>query len=113
MPVYFNILECGSNILDILDVTYEQACMATTKYIYYEKFLKTLLDDNNRNGAPFSNENQHIHGKTEAEIERNINEITMNTSFLSPAQKRDISKINDFGFNEPDNKVGKISDSNE
>ena len=26
---YFNIFECGKNILNRIDVTYEQACMAT------------------------------------------------------------------------------------
>ena len=41
---------------DRLDVTYERACMATPKDKYYEKMLETLVDDNNRNGAPLSNE---------------------------------------------------------
>ena len=31
VPSYFNIFECGRNILDKLDVTYERACMATPK----------------------------------------------------------------------------------
>ena len=31
VPSYFNILECGGNCLDRLDVTYEQACMTTPK----------------------------------------------------------------------------------
>ena len=31
VPSYFNLFECGRNILDRLDVTYEQACMATPK----------------------------------------------------------------------------------
>ena len=53
---YFNIFECGGNLLDRLDVTYERVCMATPKYKYYTKLLKTLVDDNNRNVAPLSNE---------------------------------------------------------
>ena len=56
VPSYFNIFECGRNLLDILDVTYERACMATPREKYYEKMLETLVDDNNRNGAPFSDE---------------------------------------------------------
>ena len=28
---YFNIFECGRNILDRLDVTYERACISTPK----------------------------------------------------------------------------------
>ena len=56
MPSYFNILECGRNLLDRLDVAYERACMATPKDKYYTNLLKNLVDDNNRNGAPLSNE---------------------------------------------------------
>ena len=53
------------------------------------KLLKTLVDDNNRNGAPLSNENNQqafiiVMEETEAELERNINKITMDTSFQSP-----------------------------
>ena len=57
VPSYFNIFECGKNILDRLDVTYEQACMVTPKEKYYTKLLKNLVNDNNYNGAPLSNEN--------------------------------------------------------
>ena len=56
MESYFNIFECGRNLLDRLDVTYERACMYTPKEKYHEKMLETLVDDNNRNGALFSNE---------------------------------------------------------
>ena len=56
VPIYFNIFECGRNILDRLDITYEQACMATPKDKYYTKLLKNLVNDNNRNGTPLSNE---------------------------------------------------------
>ena len=56
MLSYFNIFECGRNILDRLDVTYERACMATLKEKYYTKLLKTLVDENNLSGVPFSNE---------------------------------------------------------
>ena len=31
VPSYFNIFECGRNLLNRLGVTYEQACMATKK----------------------------------------------------------------------------------
>ena len=77
--------------------------------------MKTLVDENNRDGAPLSNEKiQHavsiVTEETEGEIERNINEFTMNTSFQSPVQNKDISTINDFGYNDSDNQVGKISD---
>ena len=44
------------NILNRLDVTYEQACMVTTKYKYYMKFLETVIDCNDHHNAPFSND---------------------------------------------------------
>ena len=116
MLSYFNIFECGRNLLDRIDVTYEQACMPTPKDKYYTKSLKTLFEDKNRNGAPLSNENiqQAVSifvEEMEVELERKINEITLDTSFQSPIQKKDISTTKDSGSNEPDNQVGKISDS--
>ena len=52
VPSYLNIFECGENILDRRDVTYERACMANTKEKYYTKMLETLVDCNDRNNAP-------------------------------------------------------------
>ena len=54
--IYFNIFECGRKILDILDVTYEQAYMETQKYKYCEKMFEILVNNNNCNGTPLSNE---------------------------------------------------------
>ena len=51
--------------------------------------------------------------ETEADIERNLNRITMDASFQSPMQKKDISIINDSGYYESENQVDKISDSKE
>ena len=73
--------------------------MATPKDKYYTKLLKNLVDENNRNGAPFSNEKIQqavsiVMEETEAELKRNINEITMDTLFQYPTQKKDISTIN-------------------
>ena len=56
VPSYFNICECGRNLLYRLDVMYERACMATPKDKYYNMLLNTLVDDNNRKGEPLSNE---------------------------------------------------------
>ena len=80
--------------------------------------MKSLVNDNNLNGEPLSNENIQqavsiVTEETEAELECNINEITMDTSFQSPEQKKDISKINDSGYNESDDQVHNISDFKE
>ena len=33
VPSYFNVFECGRNILDRLDVSYERVCMATAREV--------------------------------------------------------------------------------
>ena len=48
VPSYFNIFDCGGDLLNGLDVTYEQACMSITKEKYYTKMLETLVDYNDR-----------------------------------------------------------------
>ena len=65
--------------------------------------LKTLADDKNRNSALFSNDNlqqaaSKVMKEMEVEFER-LNEITMYTSFHSPIKKKDISTINNSGYN--------------
>ena len=47
----------------------------------------------------------------EAEFERNINEITCNTSFQSPKEKKYVSTINGYVYYELYEQVDKISDS--
>ena len=57
VTIYFNIYECGRNILDQLDVTYQQAFVATPKDKYYNVLLDTLVKDNNLRGLELSNQN--------------------------------------------------------
>ena len=61
-----------------LDVTCDQACMATSREKYYTKIYEALIDYNNRNDAPFSNENiqDSIH-KVIAEEELDANNINL------------------------------------
>ena len=78
--------------------------MATPNDKYYEKMLETLVDDNNRNCALLSNEKlrqavSKVMEETEAEFEC-LNEITMDTSFQSPIQKKDISSIKNSAYYE-------------
>ena len=44
LPIYFNIFDCGGNLLNIPDVTYEQSCMSTAKENYCTKMLENLVD---------------------------------------------------------------------
>ena len=44
---YFNIFECGRNILDQLDVTYQRAFMATSAQDeYYKEITKSIIKAN-------------------------------------------------------------------
>ena len=57
---YLNIFECGTNILNKLDVKYERKCTATMftpRERYYTKMLETLFDYNDHNNTPLSNDN--------------------------------------------------------
>ena len=54
---YFNIFECGKNLLNKLESTRKRACMATPRDKYNTKIYETLVDYNDHNNAPFSNEN--------------------------------------------------------
>ena len=56
MKRYFNIFECGSNLLDRLDVTYQRAFMATPQDKYNMEMLENLTKVNNLKGEPLSNE---------------------------------------------------------
>ena len=54
---YFNIFQCGMNLLDTLYVMYQQAFMATPQDTYYTNMLENLVKINNQNGEPLSNDN--------------------------------------------------------
>ena len=54
VPSYFNIFECGRNILNRLDVTYERVCMATKEDEYLAYLLETIIKHNNRHKVPLS-----------------------------------------------------------
>ena len=56
MKPYFNIFECGRNILHQIDVTYQRAFMATPQDKYYTEMLENIVKMNNLRGEPLSNE---------------------------------------------------------
>ena len=55
--IYFNLFECGRNLLNRLDATCEHACLANSKEKYHTEMYKNLVDYNDRNDAPLFNEN--------------------------------------------------------
>ena len=44
---YFHIFECRRNLLDQLDVTYQQVFMATPEDKYYKEMMKRIIKANN------------------------------------------------------------------
>ena len=57
---YFNIFECGRNILDQLDFTYQQAFMATSAQDeYYKEMAKSLIKANIGSYGKICNEKIH------------------------------------------------------
>ena len=96
-PSYFNILECGKNILNKIHATCKRACMATPRYKYYTKLFRTITDCNDRNGAPLSNEkirdtiNRFI---SEEEVDSHnitsdVHNLTVDTLSQMPNTKRE------------------------
>ena len=79
---YFNIFECGRNLLDQLDVTYQRAFMATSAQVeYYREMTKSLIKANTVRDGKICNENIHqavidLRAELDLEHERNINNIT-------------------------------------
>ena len=54
---YFNIFECGRNLLDQLEVAYQWAFIATpAEDDYYKEMLKNLIKVNNNEGRTLCNE---------------------------------------------------------
>ena len=92
VPIYFNIFECGRDIFNILDVTYERACMAIPKEKYYMNLLDTLIDHNDRHHLPLFNEGlrksvSKVMAETEEEernVKHNTNNVDMDTFCQSP-----------------------------
>ena len=100
---YFNIFECGRNILYQLDVTYQRVFMASpvregyympspARERYYDQLAKSLINSNAGTDGAINNDkiNQAITDlKSEAEAghERNINDMTQVDEYKSPGKK--------------------------
>ena len=107
---YSNIFECSRNILDQLDVTYQQAFMASpvqeeyytllARERYYNQLTKSLINSNVGSDRTINYDklNQSItYLKAEAEAghDRNINDMTQVDEYKLPGENKDASTIND------------------
>ena len=113
---YFNIFECGINLLDQLDFTYQQAFMATsTQDEYYEEMTKSIIKANIE-GVKLCNEKIqqaviYLGAELNLEQKRNINNISCDNEYTSPMKKENVSTINDSVYYESDEHADTIIDS--
>ena len=109
---YFNIFECGRNILDQLDFTYQRAFMASpvqeglyqpspARERYYDQMVKRLIKAKVRSDGTINNDklNQAItdlEAEAEAGHERNIKDMTQVDEYKPPGENKDA--FDDQGF---------------
>ena len=107
---YFNIFECGRNILDQLDFTYKRAFTASlvreeyytspARERYYEQLTKILINSNVKSDETINNDklNQEItdlKAESKEGHESNINYMTQVDEYKLPGKNIDASTIND------------------
>ena len=96
--IYFNIFECGRNLLDKLDVTYQQAFVASpvqegcyqpspARERYYDQLAKSLINSNVGSDGTINNDklNQAItqlKAEKESGHERNILDMTQVDEYM-------------------------------
>ena len=99
VTIYFKIFECGRNLLDQLDVTYQRAFMATPEYEYYKEMTKSLIKANNEGGKLCNEKIRqaviNLREELNGEYKGNINKISCDDLYQSPMNKKDVSTIND------------------
>ena len=92
---YYNIFECGRNLLDQLDVRYQRVFMATAaQYEYYKEMTKSLIKSNIGSDGKICNENIQrsvidLIAELDLEHEHNINNITCEDVYTSPMKNKE------------------------
>ena len=111
---YFNIFECGRNILDQLDVTYQRTLMASPaqeglyqpspeRERYYDKLVDSLIkskigSDETINNDELDKSITQLKSEEEAGHERNILDMTQVDDYKSPWKDKDVSTVNDSTY---------------
>ena len=124
---YFNIFECGRNLLYQLDVTYQQAFMESpvqeghympspAREIYHDKMAVSLINLNVRNDETINNDKldqaiADLKSEAEAGHECNINDMTQVDEYKSPGKNKDASTVKNSAYHNSDEYEDEISDS--
>ena len=114
VTIYFNILECGRNILDQLDVTYHRAFMASPVQegyyqpspaweIYYDQPAKSLINSNVGSDGTINNDKLNeaitqLKSEKEAGHERNILDMAQVDEYMPPRKNKDASTVNNLAY---------------
>ena len=109
---YFNIFECGRNLLDKLDITYQRAFIATpvperldqpspAQERYYDQISDSLIEVNVHSNGTINDEELHkaitlLKSEKEAEHERNISNMTQVDDYKYPCKDKDATTVNDL-----------------
>ena len=115
---YFNIFECGRNLLDQLDVTYQRAFMASpvqerlyqpspVRERYYDQIADILIEANVQSNGTINDEELHkeitlLKAEKGAEHERNILDMTQVDECMLPGKNNDASTVNDSAYHNLD-----------
>ena len=107
---YFNIFECGRNLLDQLEVTYQQAFTASpvqeglyqispARERYYDIMEDNIIEANVGSDRTINNDELHkeitqLKSEEEAEHDRNINNMTQVDNYKSPWKDKDATTAN-------------------
>ena len=92
---YFNIFECGINILYQLDVTYQQAFMAkSAQDEYYKEMTKCIIKANIGSDGKICNDKTQqavidLRSELDLEHKHNINNITSEDVYKSPIENKE------------------------
>ena len=111
---YFNIFECGRNLLDQLDVMYQRAFMATpipegfyftspSRERYYDKMTESLIKAKVRSDGAMNNDELHkainqLKSEKESEHERNILDMIQVDEYKLPGKNKDASTVNNSAY---------------
>ena len=111
---HFNIFECGRNLLDKLDVTYQRALMASpvqekfyqpspAREWYYDKMDESLIKAKIGSDRTINNDELHkaitqLKSEKEADHERSIIDMTQVDYYMLPWKDKDATTVNDTAY---------------
>ena len=122
----FNIFECGRNLLDKLDVTYQREFMASpvqevfcqpssAQERYYDELAESLIkakfgSDGTINKDELNKAITQLKSEKEAGHERNILDMTQVDYHKSPCKDKDALTVNDLAYHNSDEYEDEIID---